>query len=236
VAEAAAGGHASIGLRCPDHPVARALLRAAREHGVRGVAGPSANRFGRVSPTTAQHVADEFGPALAVLDGGPCREGIESTIVDCTGEMPVVLRPGTTPRAQIERALREGAGLGLGVPHAGSARAAGTLASHYCPSAQVHLASGERLAVDVEAALAAEADAEAGRPPEVGVYSRTSLPPRAGLVLRTMPTDPAAVAHELFAVLRLFDAQGVRHIWVEAPPAGMEWDGVRDRLQRAATR
>jgi L-threonylcarbamoyladenylate synthase len=95
VAAVAAGGLDTIGLRCPDHPVGLALLRDAAALGVTGVAGPSANRFGRVSPTRAEHVVDEFGPDLTVLDGGPCREGIESTIIDCSRGAPTLLRPGT---------------------------------------------------------------------------------------------------------------------------------------------
>ncbi len=94
VAAAAAGGQDSVGLRCPAHPVAQALLRACAEMGVPGLAAPSANLFGRVSPTTAAHVLGEFGSDLLVLDGGPCRVGIESTIVDCSRGVPVLLRPG----------------------------------------------------------------------------------------------------------------------------------------------
>jgi L-threonylcarbamoyladenylate synthase len=100
VATAAAGGQDSIGLRCPSHPVAQALLRAC---GL-GLAAPSANRFGRVSPTTAAHVQAELGSALRVLDGGPCPVGIESTLVDCTRGAPVVLRPGQITREQLQAA------------------------------------------------------------------------------------------------------------------------------------
>ena len=103
VATAAAGGQNSIGLRCPSHPVALAFLKACAT----GVAGPSANRFGRVSPTTAAHVQDEFGDALLILDGGPCEVGIESSIVDCTRGRPVLLRPGVLRRAQLEVACGE---------------------------------------------------------------------------------------------------------------------------------
>jgi L-threonylcarbamoyladenylate synthase len=113
VATAATGGQDSVGLRCPAHPVAHALLQACAAPGdaavpgdapVWGVAAPSANRFGRVSPTTAQHVQDELGEALLVLDGGPCEVGIESTIVDCTRGVPVLLRPGAITREQIQQA------------------------------------------------------------------------------------------------------------------------------------
>lgn len=103
VAAAAAGGQNSVGLRCPAHPVALAFLKACNT----GVAGPSANRFGRVSPTTAQHVAGEFGDTLLVLDGGPCTVGIESSIVDCTRGRPVLLRPGVLTRDQLEAACGE---------------------------------------------------------------------------------------------------------------------------------
>ena len=109
VGSAAAGGQDSIGLRCPAHPAAQAVLRALRDTSggglaVWGIAAPSANRFGRVSPTTAEHVRSEFGADLLVLDGGPCDLGIESTIVDCTRGVPVLLRPGSIGRVQVEQA------------------------------------------------------------------------------------------------------------------------------------
>ena len=240
VAAAAAGGHASIGLRCPDHQVALDLLIRAKDLGVLGVAGPSANRFGRVSPTMAAHVVDEFGPELPVLDGGPCREGIESTIVDCTRAHPALLRPGTIPRAEIEAVLRQALGVPLAERDEASPKVSGTLASHYAPEALVSLLSAEQL-VQRLSALTADAAQGAGLAQvpggaTVGVYSRTALPCPLGVLHRIMPANPAQAAHELFAVLRQLDACGVRQLWVETPPEGPEWDGVRDRLQRAATR
>ena len=238
VATASAGGHSSIGLRCPDHPLGQALLRRARDLGVLGVAGPSANRFGRVSPTTAAHVLDEFGPELAVLDGGPCREGIESTIVDCTRPEPALLRPGTTRRADIEAVLQRSLGLRLGGRDEASPRVSGSLASHYAPAAVVTLLSAQelrdRLRAESPVQHANEAAGPARRP--VGVYSRTRLPIARGTIHQAMPDDPAQAAHELFARLRNLDAQGVGQIWVERPPETPDWDGVRDRLTRAATR
>jgi L-threonylcarbamoyladenylate synthase len=222
VAAAAAGGQASIGLRMPAHPLAQALLAEAARLGVPGVAGPSANRFGRVSPTTAAHVVDEFGPGLWVLDGGPCAVGIESAIVDCTRERPALLRPGQLGRAQIEAVL----GQPLAAPDAASPRASGTLESHYAPAAPVQLLSTAALAERLGHAP------PAGAGPGVGVYSR--LPAGPGWVHRPMPDDAAAVAHDLFGVLRELDAAGVAAIWVEAPPPDAAWDGVRDRLLRAA--
>lgn len=242
VAAAAAGGHPSIGLRSPDHPLAQALLARAQALGVLGVAGPSANRFGRVSPTTADHVADEFGPDLAVLDGGACREGIESTIVDCTRDHPALLRPGTTPRARIDAVLGQALGLRLVERDDAAPRAPGTLASHYAPEALVRLLGTQELRQRLREAPpdGLKDGAQGPRCGGVGVYSRTgmSLPLPLGrqVLHRTMPADPAQAAHELFAVLRALDGQGVSQIWVEAPPEGPEWDGVRDRLMRAATR
>jgi len=218
--EAAAGGQASIGLRLPSHPVALALLRACAGLGVAGVAAPSANRFGRVSPTTAAHVQQEFGPDLMVLDGGACDVGIESAIVDCTRETPALLRPGGLDRRRLEQVL----GRPLAAPDAASPRASGTLEAHYAPRAKVVLMDAPAL----HAALRGQ------WPQGLAVYSRVVPPASAGVGHRAMPTSAEAAAHELFAMLREFDADGASVIWVERPPPGPEWDGVRDRLQRAA--
>ena len=234
VAGVAAAGLPTVGLRCPDHPVALALLREAADMGVRGVSGPSANRFGRVSPTRASHVVDEFGDDLMVLDGGPCREGIESTIVDCTRAVPALLRPGTLDRQAVEALLSSSLGLALAGRDAQAPRVSGSLASHYAPRAEVHLVRGEHLQAQVSAATHADPQRV------VGVYS-TSRWPLEGcgpgrILYRPMPQDPAQVAHELFEVLRSFDDQSAREIWVEEPPSSTPWDGVRDRLRRAAFR
>ena len=220
---AAAGGQPSIGLRLPAHPLALALLRAAADLGVPGVAAPSANRFGRVSPTTAQHVRDEFGPGLMVLDGGPCEVGIESTIVDCTAERPALLRPGRLDRRDIEAVL----GQPLADRDAQSPRASGTLESHYAPTARLRLFDAATLAQALAAPLEKPVQA-------LAVYSRNEVPLPSGAVFRLMPADPVLAARELFAALRSFDAAGVTQIWVESPPVSPEWEGVRDRLQRAA--
>ena len=220
---AAAGGQPSIGLRCPAHPVAQALLREAAGRGVAGVAAPSANRFGRVSPTCAAHVLQEFGADLWVLDGGACALGIESTIIDLSRGAPVLLRPGVLTRQQLQAAL----GQPLGEADAQAPRAPGTLAAHYAPSAPLRLWPA--------AALAAALGASARLPAGLAVYSRRAGPLPAGLRWVTMPDDPAAVAHELFAVLRQLDADGALEIWVEQPPALAAWEGVTDRLRRAAT-
>ena len=226
VAAAAAGGQPSIGLRCPAHPVALAFLTACREVGVNGVAGPSANRFGRVSPTTAAHVAGEFSDDLMVLDGGPCAVGIESSIVDCTRSQPVLLRPGVLTCA----ALAAACGQPVLMPDelaSAAPRASGTLESHYAPNAVVRLMEAKAIqtALDLLGADAAH----------IAVYARTIVRIRSDKVLnRRMPDDALATAQQLFAVLRDFDAQGVKLIWIENPPDTPEWDGVQDRLGRAA--
>jgi L-threonylcarbamoyladenylate synthase len=222
VAAAAAGGQASIGLRMPSHPLALALLHAAAARGVPGVAAPSANRFGRVSPTRAAHVLQEFGPDLLVLDGGDCEVGIESAIVDCSRTppaRPALLRPGQIGREQIEQVL----GQALAEPDAASPRASGTLASHYAPAATLVLVSAAEWPTRVAAAAPQ---------PGVAVYARRTPPP--GWWHRPMAAEADAAAHELFAVLRELDDAGAVAIWVEALPADAAWDGVRDRLRRAA--
>lgn len=224
VAAAAAGGQDSIGLRCPAHPVALAFLQACKT----GVAGPSANRFGRVSPTTALHVAGEFGDDLLVLDGGPCDVGIESSIVDCTRGRPVLLRPGVLSRQQLEAACGETVldQDGLLADNA-APRAPGTLASHYAPDAKVRLMDTKAIqtALDLLGTDAAH----------IAVYARSIVRIQSENVLyRRMPDDAVATAQQLFAVLREFDAKGAKLIWIEILPEAEAWDGVRDRLGRAA--
>ncbi|MBI5721791.1 MAG: threonylcarbamoyl-AMP synthase [Burkholderiales bacterium] len=221
VAATAAGGQGSIGLRMPSHPLALALLRAAAVRGVPGVAAPSANRFGHVSPTRAEHVRAEFGPDLRVLDGGPCEVGIESAIVDCTREPPALLRPGQLTRERIEAVL----GQALAERDAASPRASGTLATHYAPKAALRIWRSADLARRV-AVLPASGDRG------VAVYSRFA--PAAGWLYRRMPAEADAAAQELFAALREFDEAGATTIWLEELPAGPEWEGVRDRVTRAA--
>ena len=228
VGAAAAGGQDSIGLRWPSHPVAMALLQAASGLGVRGVAAPSANRFGRVSPTTAAHVAAEFGDELLVLDGGPCSVGIESAIVDCTRHAPALLRPGMLDSAGLEAAL----GQPLRAAGPDAPRASGTLEAHYAPDAKVRLMDTQALRTALQ--VLGDGPALPRAPQGLAVYSRSVRKAPPGILLRVMPDQPGDVAQELFAALRDFDARGARLIWVETPPAGPAWDGVRDRLARAA--
>ncbi|MDR2153848.1 MAG: threonylcarbamoyl-AMP synthase [Burkholderiaceae bacterium] len=227
VAEAAAAGHPGIAVRSPAHPVAQALLAACAARGIHGLAAPSANRFGRISPTTAAHVAGEFGNALLVLDGGACAVGIESAIVDLSRGAPTLLRPGQLSRAEIEAA----AGCRLPSKDESSASptpAPGTLAAHYAPRAKLRLMAPHEL----RAALQLLGD----QARQLAVWSRTPLRSAShATVLRRMPDDAATAARQLFAVLRDFDNAGVKLIWVETPPTGdPAWEGIRDRLERAA--
>jgi L-threonylcarbamoyladenylate synthase len=244
VAAVAAGGQNSVGLRCPSHPVALAVLQSAEALGVFGVAAPSANLFGRVSPTTAAHVAGEFGDDLLIIDGGACDVGIESTIVDCTRAAPVLLRPGVLTPQQ----LSEACGVTVITPNTADVdapRASGTLESHYAPTAKVQLMT----AADLQNAIHAYSSANAKTSGhgtgastalgEVAIWSRSAVQlPKSDashFKLQAMPESASDCAHQLFAQLRSFDGQGAAHIWVEAPPLTPEWEGVRDRLTRAAT-
>ena len=221
-ATAAAGGQNSIGLRCPAHPLALEFLKACGT----GVAGPSANKFGRVSPTTAQHVRQEFDDVLMVLDGGPCKVGIESSIVDCTRAQPVLLRPGVLTRVQLSAACGQTVLSADGTPD-DAPRAPGTLESHYAPNAKVRLMDAKAIqtALDLLGADAAH----------IAIYARSIVRIKSSQVIyRRMPDDALATAEQLFAVLRDFDAQGVKLIWIEPVPEAAEWDGVRDRLARAS--
>ncbi len=245
VASASAGGQDSIGLRCPAHPMARELLAECAKLGVYGIAAPSANKFGKVSPTTAAHVTAEFGGDIPVLDGGACEVGIESTIIDCTRGAPVLLRPGVLTPAQLEAAMGQAllsnteqtmqeirrqdaqntSKIKLEQP---APRASGTLASHYAPQATLRLMDAKALQTALDL-LGSDAK-------NIAIYARAPLKPLSShIILRRMPSDAIATAQQLFAVLREFDAQNVRLIWVETVPPDAAWDGVRDRLQRAAT-
>jgi L-threonylcarbamoyladenylate synthase len=256
------GGQDSLGLRCPSHPVAQALLREFR-NGRGGLAGPSANRFGHVSPTSAQHVRDEFGPGIAVLDGGPCEVGIESTIVDLSRGFPALLRPGRIGAPELAHVLGEmprQPGVDRDAP-----RASGTLSAHYAPHTpllllderQLHAAlaawaSGASGTIDTigrtSTSGASSAPAASAAPPEppaaAGPVRRIALIARLstagawssspGVQFMAAPEDPERYARELYRMLRELDRSDVVRILVEKLPAAPAWDAVNDRLGRAA--
>lgn len=218
VQSAVTGGQTTVALRSPSHEVARALLKAFGG----GLAAPSANRFGRVSPTTARHVAGEFGEAgaeLLILDGGRSEVGLESTILDLSmGAPPRLLRPGGVPVAALERVM----GAPLSPSEASSApRAPGSLASHYAASAPSRLVAGAEL---VELAR---------RTPGAAVLAVSEAPAQHAGAWRRLPLEPAAYGRELYAALRELDAAQPSVILIEEVPSSDEWLAVRDRLERA---
>lgn len=218
VSDAVTGGQDTIGLRVPDHPVALAVLRAFDG----ALAAPSANRFGHISPTTAEHVRREFGADVrVVLDGGPCDVGIESTIVDLSRETPRVLRPGRIAVAELEAAIGR---VEVGAV-AASPRVSGALASHYAPRTPAELMARSSIKRAV-----GRADAEGER---YVVLLRGE--PIAGVDGLTLPADASEYARNLYAALRELDAEDADRILVEAPPDGDEWAAVRDRLGRACS-
>jgi len=221
VLDAITGGQDTVGLRVPKHPLALQLLREFDG----GVAAPSANRFGRVSPTTAAHVREELGDVAAmILDGGPCAVGIESTILDLSGGEPRILRPGMLDADAL--------GAVLGCPPAfggqqNAPRVSGSLEAHYAPRTPLQLAAAADLAAMVRKAL------DAGR--RIALLAAQPLTlEHQNLVWRRASADPAQFAHDLYARLRELDALRCDLILVATPPADEAWRAVADRLRRAA--
>ncbi|MEC5385948.1 L-threonylcarbamoyladenylate synthase [Uliginosibacterium sp. H3] len=217
VSDLLTGGQDTVGLRVPDHPVALALLRAFNG----GIAAPSANRFGRISPTTAAHVAEELGESVAlILDGGACQVGIESTILDLSRGEPVILRPGMIGADAIAAVIGRRPRL---PQHAENApRVSGALAAHYAPRTAMRMASRAELLDPIdptgEHAVLSHSVESPGDQPGPWIVSGP---------------DVAHFAHDLYANLRALDASGAQLILVEELPPDAAWDAVRDRLGRA---
>jgi L-threonylcarbamoyladenylate synthase len=217
VPDVVTGGQDSVGLRCPAHPLALEVLRAFGG----GLAAPSANRFGHISPTSAAHVRAEFGDAVpVVLDGGDCEIGIESTIVDLVSAQPRILRPGRITREQLVAIIGEVDA----APGADSPRASGTLEAHYAPRTPMLMLSRE--------ALEHEAAQQRALGQNVALLALGALPP--GFAGEALPEDAQAYAHGLYAALRELDAGGAHLLLVQRPPDGRDWLAVNDRLRRAA--
>jgi len=219
VSDLVTGGQDTVGIRVPSHPVAQALLQAFGG----GVAGPSANRFGRISPTTAAHVREELGDRIdIVLEGGESDVGIESTIIDLSGPEPALLRPGMLDIARAEALL----GMPLRSPGIASPRVSGMLASHYAPRTPTRLVTPDALVAAVQATNARLAVlARRPRPAELPATRWIEA-----------PASATAYAHDLYASLRTLDHAEVDLILVEAVPGSSDWTAIRDRLGRAATR
>ncbi len=235
IPDAVSGGQDSIGLRCPSHPVAQTLLHvfaALKPHGCGGVAAPSANQFGQVSPTRAEHVRQEFphldAQALMILEGGESRVGIESTILDLSrldrGVEPTLLRPGHVSRLQLAEVLGELPAL----PDAAAPRVSGALKAHYAPRTPLTLIDTADLA-----ALSQRGAAGQQRVAVVVLGTAPGPVPR-GVEWIVLPDDPVAYAHRLYAMLRELDVAGFDRILLQRPPADPAWQGVNDRIRRAA--
>jgi L-threonylcarbamoyladenylate synthase len=215
------GGQDTVGVRVPDHPVALGLLEAFVRAGGKGVAAPSANRFGNVSPTTAQAVSDELGDYLAdgdlILDGGACAVGVESTIIDCTGDVPKILRPG----AITSQMIAESTGLEIAVQASGDAgvdsnviRVSGSLEAHYAPAATVLL----------------DQSPVAGQ----GFIAMADVVAADGVVRLAAPATEEEFAQILYSALRAADEQGLATVVVQQPQGAGIAVAIRDRLKRAA--
>jgi L-threonylcarbamoyladenylate synthase len=219
VLDVVTGGQDSVGVRMPEHPVARALLDAFGA----GIAAPSANRFGHVSPTTAHHVEDDLGDKVAmILDGGPCIVGIESTIVAFRGDQPWLLRPGGVGVAELTRVL----GRAPSAPDNAAPQAPGVLPSHYAPRTPASLVAPD--------ALRAELAQLVDRDESVAVLARTlPRPDEFDGVWIAAARDPRGYARDLYAHLRALDSANADAILIEAVPNEAEWLAVQDRLARA---
>jgi L-threonylcarbamoyladenylate synthase len=209
------GGQETVGIRVPDHPVAMGLLEAFARAGGKGVAAPSANRFGNVSPTTAQAVSDELGNYLAdgdqILDGGPCDVGVESTIIDCTGDVPKILRPGAITAQMIV----ESTGLEVvGVVEESAIRVSGSLEAHYAPAAKV---------------LLCETPTEGQ-----GFIAHANIQTPEGVIRLASPGSDEEFARVLYSALRAADEQGLAEVVVMQPIGTGIAVAIRDRLKRAA--
>ena len=207
------GGQDTVGVRVPDHTLALALLKAFKEIGGKGVAAPSANRFGQVSPTTAAAVQEELGDYLddqdLILDGGPSQVGLESTIIDCTAAAPRILRPGAITVEMVE------ATTGLKVENRDDViRVSGSLENHYAPSAQVLLDGHPR--------------------PGDGLIALNTFPTPEGAIRLASPINNEDFARQLYGALREADAQGIDSVVVIQPEGADIALAIRDRLKRAA--
>jgi len=232
--DALTGAQESVGLRCPSHPWARALLRAlGQESGdpARAIAAPSANRFGRISPTQAEHVRADLGEKPAgrvdwILDGGPCTVGIESTIVDLTADTPRLLRPGSITRAQIEQVL--GRTVGVAARDDDSApRASGRLARHYAPRKPLELVDAAMLATRIEDLGPARVAVLAPAPAQSGDRASVAL-------WLVAPAAAQTYALHLYEFLHAMDASGADRLLVQRPPGGEAWAALHDRLERSS--
>lgn len=238
VLDAVTGGQDTVGLRVPSHPVAQAVLREfAAGQASAALAAPSANQFGQVSPTTAAHVAAEFPDrALLILDGGACEVGVESTIIDVSGDSVRVLRPGRVRTSEIERVL--GVSLAAADSHGDTGasapppRASGTLASHYTPRTHTLMIATARLRMQ----LRAFRNAQVRQPTRCVITHSFDAEPAERLRVIRLAADAETWERELYALLRALDEERYGTLIIEAPPETPDWDAVNDRVRRATQR
>ncbi len=213
------GGQDSVGIRIPAHPLTRELISVFG----RGIIGPSANRFGHISPTSAEHVREEFGDQLKyILDGGPCAVGVESTIVDFSKDKPVIVRPGMLSASVISEIA------GFPIACGQGSKAPGTLKKHYAPNTPARMVSGAELSELIKCNQS---------PLVVLAMHKLTIPDAQQVRCLSLPNDPQAYAQSIYSMLRYADSLRPQSILIEQPPQNEEsWAAVRDRLQRACAR
>lgn len=235
VSDVVTGGQDTVGLRVPSHPVALALLRAMGP--TAALAAPSANRYGRISPTTAVHVREDLGDSVdMILDGGPCDVGLESTIVSFVGDSATVLRPGGIPLADLEKVLQQK--IAVADSTGSGVRVSGSKLSHYAPVTPLEILTSASLwqrACELEAQGLRVATLEWSAPNAVHLTS-SGHPEHERIVRTIMPADPAAYGQLLYATLRHLDGAHFDRLLAEAPPSTPVWLAVADRLKRASYR
>jgi L-threonylcarbamoyladenylate synthase len=237
------GGQDTVGIRIPNHPVAMHLLQDFAQVGSGVIAAPSANRFGGVSPTRAQDVAasigDRLGPRDLILDGGDCQVGVESTIVDCSGDTPRILRPGGISRKAIDQVLQQATQQSMHLPMqqstqqqpsvATTPRVSGSLESHYAPRTGLRVLPAAEISQHINTMLGQKPDARMA----AVLFHAADYP---NTLVRVASSSADQYAHDLYATLNDLDAHGFDMMFMETPPNTQEWEAVQDRLSRASHR
>lgn len=224
VANMATAGQETVGLRCPSHPVAQEILQACKAQGIDGLAAPSANPFGKLSPTTAEHVLQHFDNRVTVVDGSACDKGVESTILLCGADGAALLRPGSITLKQLQTAIPS---VSIRVSSMENTNTPGSLPSHYQPKTKLRIMPTKALQ-DAIAILGKDAK-------NIGIYTRTPMDRLSKNMPRVaMSSNPAEAEQNLYADLHTLDQMRLKLLWVEMPPNGEEWAAINDRLNKAA--
>ena len=236
VLDSVTGGQDTVGIRIPNHTVAQQLLKAFGG----GLAAPSANRFGYISPTSAEHVRQDLGDRVdIILDGGNCGIGIESTIIDCSGDAPRILRPGMISEKDIVELLRLGPSLRWGDTVEKTPRVSGALPSHYAPRTNTTLLPAKEIDKQSEKKNIVILSLRKPTQRHVKIYDsriphRQPMPNPDVLHWIVMPSDPHGYAHRVYEQLHFADSLKCQEIWIEEVPASPEWNGILDRITKAS--